>query len=407
MSDLRLALAYLRRSLLVTALTIISIALGLGLAITVLTVSQQARDTLGNETAFADIVVGGKGGPLQLALNALYYLDAPTGNIEVSLWQSLQSDPAVQSAIPLNMGDNYFGSPIVGTAPAFFEGRKPLNGDQLLAQGRLFAKPFEAVVGADVARRDGLVLGQQIVGAHGWAKSDDFHPQFPYTVVGALARTGSSLDRAVYCDYHCSWIVHSHPDPDEKATAPPGYDPSKEITALLVVLKQPARRYLLVQDINKHRAAMAVIPVDQISKLISVFIAPLRGLLLAVAYLVIIVSALTVLITLYLTIHQRRHDLAIARALGATRADIFRLITVEAAALSGLGVIGGFLLGHAMVAAAAPLAMAKLGIFPNAWLVQPVELTVAASVWAIGIIAGLLPAAIAYRLPVVDTLTRG
>jgi putative ABC transport system permease protein len=109
---------------------------------------------------------------------------------------------------------------------------------------------------------------------------------------------------------------------------------------------------------------------------------------------------------LYLTIHQRRRDLAISRALGATRADIFLLITVEAAALAGLGVICGFFLGHGMVAAAAPFALDKLGIYPNAWLVQPLELKVAISVWAIGIMAGLLPAAIAYRLPVVDTLTK-
>jgi putative ABC transport system permease protein len=411
MSDLRLALTYLRHRLLVTILTVISVALGLGLAVTVLTMTHQTRNTLGNETAFADIVVGGEGGPLQLVLNTLYYLDPPTGNIDLALWDKLKHDPAVSSVIPLNMGDNYLGAPIVGTVPEFFSGRKPLRGDKLVAQGRLFAKPFEAVVGADVARRGQMTLGQQVMGAHGWGKSGDVHAQFPYTVVGILAPTGSSTDRGVYTDYHSVWIVHSHHhadgDADEGTAHEEGdHDPTKELTALLVTLSEPARRYLMVQDLNRHENAMAVIPVNEISTLIQRFVTPLQGVLLAVAYLVIAIASLTILITLYLTIYQRRRDLAVSRALGATRLDIFRLITVEAAALSGLGVIGGFLLGHGMVALAAPLAMEKLGILPNPWLVAPLEWRVAISVWVIGIIAGLLPAAIAYRLPVVDTLVK-
>ncbi len=171
-------------------------------------------------------------------------------------------------------------------------------------------------------------------------------------------------------------------------------------------LSQPARRYLLVQDINKHEQALAVVPVDEISKLITVFLAPLQGLLLAVAYLVVIVAALTILISLYLTIHQRRRDLAIARALGATRGDVFRLIAVEAGALSGLGVVCGWVLGHALIAVAAGSVMSRFGIYPNAWQVSPLELAIVASVWGLGVIAGLLPAAIAYRLPVADNLVK-
>lgn len=407
MSDLRLAFAYLRHRILVTVLTVVSIALGLGLAVAVLCLARQTRDTLQDEALNVDLVVGGKGGSLQLVLNSLYYLDAPTGNISLSLWDKLKRDPDVGSVVPLNMGDNYLGSPIVGTVPEFFTDRKSRGGGELLAQGRMFAKPFEAVVGADVARRQHLKVGDTFVGAHGWTKSADLHAQFPYNVVGLLAPTGTSLDRAVYCDYHSVWIIHSHPDEDEKKEqAASGHDPSKEITSLLVRLKQPVRRYVMWQDINRHEQAMAAIPAQEIGKLVSVFIAPLQGLLLAVAYLVIVVAALTILISLYLTIHQRRKDVAIIRALGATRGDVFRLITVEAATLAGLGVIGGWLMGHALIALSAQHIMARFGISPNPWQAHPVELVVGASVWALGVAAGLLPAAIAYRLSVADALAK-
>ena len=402
MSDFKLALTYLRTRMLVTLLTILAIALGLALATIVLSLSRQATETLRNEAGYWDVAVGAKGSPLQLVLNGLYYLEPPTGNIKVALWEKLKSDPDVLNVVPVNMGDNYLGSPIVGTVPEFFKGRHPANGGDLIASGRQFSKPFELVVGADVARRNHLKLGQQLVSAHGWAKSDDLHPLFPYTVVGFLAPFGTSLDRAVYTDYHSSWIVHAHPDADEAPE--PGHDPSSEITTLLVRLQHPGLRFRYVEDINLHENAMAVIPVDEINKLMTTALAPMQGALLIVAYLVVFVSALFILVTLYLTIHQRRRDIAILRSLGATQANVFNLITVEAALLAGFGVIAGWVIGHAAMVALSPVCLSKFGIALSAWYVQPAEFAIAIGVWVLGILAGLLPAFMAYRLSVMDTL---
>lgn len=402
MSDIKLALTYLRTRLLVTALTIFSVALGLGLATIVMVLSRQATDTLRNETAYWDMVIGAKGSPLQLVLNGLYYLDAPTGNISVSLWDKLKGDPAIANLVPISMGDNYFGAPIVGTTTDFFAVRFP--GKPPLQQGRLFAKPFEAVVGAEVARQHRLGLDRQIVGAHGWGKSDDLHPQFPYTVVGLLAPTGTSVDRAVYTDYHSTWIVHSHPDAEEKVD--PRHDPTKEITTLLVRLHLPGRRFQMVREINQHETAMAVIPVDEINRVLMTFLGPLQREQLAIAYLVVLVSALSILVSLYLTIYQRRRDIAILRSLGATQSNIFSLITLEAACLAGFGVLLGWLGGHGGMALLSPLCLDRFGIGINAWQIQPAELVIAASVWVLGILAGLVPAATAYRLPVAETMAR-
>ncbi len=427
MSDLKLAYIYVRSRLLITALTVLSIALGLGLAVIVLLMSHQTRMLLGTEAANWDVVVGAKGSPLQLVLNSLYYLDAPTGNISRQVWDRLQADPTVSRVVPVNMGDNYYGSPIVGTAPDFFAGRQAPDGTPLVAAGRLWEKPLEAVVGAEVAARHQLALGQQIVGAHGWARSEDWHPHAPYTIVGLLARTGTSLDRAVYCDYHTVWLVHAHHHHEEEATGEhePGHaetegeehghghgeeeeehgpNPAAEVTTLLVSLRQPAARFGLVQEINRRERAMATVPVDEVSKLDATFIAPLRGVLLLVAYLVVMVSCLSILISLYLTIHQRRRDLVILRSLGATRGDVFRLITIEAALVSGLGVVVGWLFGHGLTAALAPAVFQRYGIFLQPGQLLPGELAVGVSVWLLGIIAGLLPALTAYRLRVADFL---
>jgi putative ABC transport system permease protein len=178
------------------------------------------------------------------------------------------------------------------------------------------------------------------------------------------------------------------------------------VTSLLVQLHQPAGRFRLNQDLNAHSTAAAVSPVEEIDKLARTFIAPLQGVLLLVAYLVVFVSALSILISLYLTIHQRRRDMAIMRSLGATRADIFRLVTCEAAIISGLGVIIGWAIGHGAIGACSPLVLTHYGISLNALQWQPVECVIAVSVWGMGIVAGLLPAMVAYRLPVAETLVR-
>jgi putative ABC transport system permease protein len=402
MSNLKLAGIYIKSRLMITVLTVLSVALGLGLAIIVLLMSSQTQSMLASETGRWDLAIGAKGSPLQLVLNALYYIDAPTGNIQKTLWTRLQNDPSVKTVIPLNMGDSYQDAHIIGTVPEFFTGRTAPGGGNLIAQGAMWTKPFEILVGADVAAQYHLTLGQSIISTHGWMRSEDQHKDYPYTVTGIMARTGTALDHAIYCDYHCNWIVHAKPDPDEPTVV--FHDPSKEVTALLVTLNQPGARFGLQQEINLQENAMAVIPVDEISRLDATFMAPLRGVLLLVAYLVVLVSVLSILISLYLTIHQRRRDLAILRSLGATRGDVFRLITVEAALLAGLGVIAGWLFGHGLTALLAPLVFQKYGIQLQAGQILPGEIAVGVSVWVLGILAGLLPALTAYRMRVAESL---
>ena len=140
MSDFKLALTYLRSRLLVTLLTILAVSLGLGLATIVLSLSRQATDTLQNEAGYWDMMIGAKGSPLQVVLNGLYYLEPPTGNIQVSLWERLKHDPAVANVVPVNMGDNYLGTPIVGTVPEFFAGRHPSHAGPIIARGHQFTK---------------------------------------------------------------------------------------------------------------------------------------------------------------------------------------------------------------------------------------------------------------------------
>ncbi|MHB9129660.1 MAG: ABC transporter permease [Armatimonadota bacterium] len=413
MSEWTLALNYLATRRVVTLVTILSVALGLGLATVVLILSRSTRETLQQETAYWDVIVGAKGSGLQLVLNGLYYLDAPVGNINTHVWEHLKGHPSVKAVVPITMGDNYFGVPIVGTTHDFFTDRTARNGRPILADGQYFARPMEVVIGADVARRQHLALGDKIVGSHGWGAGGAAHADQPYTVVGMLASTGSSLDRAIYTEYRSVWEIHQHHHHQEghghNAAAKhhdeahgEAHTQTQEVTSLLVRLTKPGRRYQFVEEVNADLPAMAAVPVDEINKVTVTFLNPMQNIMLAIAYLVAIVSALGILATLYLTIHQRRRDIAILRSLGATQGDIFRLITIEAAIIAGVGVLVGGLLGHGALAACASYCVREFGVAPAAWEFTPVEGLIAVSIWGLGILAGLLPAVLAYRVPVVE-----
>jgi putative ABC transport system permease protein len=64
-------------------MSVLLFALSIGL-ITFLTLfNHQLKKGLDNNLAGIDLVIGAKGSPLQLILNSMYHIDAPTGNIPI------------------------------------------------------------------------------------------------------------------------------------------------------------------------------------------------------------------------------------------------------------------------------------------------------------------------------------
>src|SRR5690606_7541819 len=109
-------------------------------------------------------------------------MDNPTGNISLAEAQKLAANPMVKLAVPLSLGDNFRGHRIVGTDSTFLQ-----LYDLELADGRLWEDDFEAVIGAEVARKHGLKIGDTIYGAHGLSSEGHTHDEHPYTITGILA----------------------------------------------------------------------------------------------------------------------------------------------------------------------------------------------------------------------------
>ena len=105
-------------------------------------------------------------------------------------WDSfewLESRPEVAWAVPIQMGDNHRGYPVIGTDAAYFERFRHSGGQPLsLDAGTFFTGDGAdaAVVGAEVAARFDYAPGAVIVNAHGSGEvSFNLHDDAPFTIL--------------------------------------------------------------------------------------------------------------------------------------------------------------------------------------------------------------------------------
>ena len=148
MNLFRLSASYIRQSGLATALNLLLLILGVGTISLLLILGHELESRLTRDAQGIDLVVGAKGSPLQLILAGVFHVDTPTGNIPLDEALRLRNDPRVAQLIPISLGDSYSGFRIVGTEPELIA-----HYGAVLAAGRLWSAPFDAVIGEAQADR--------------------------------------------------------------------------------------------------------------------------------------------------------------------------------------------------------------------------------------------------------------
>jgi putative ABC transport system permease protein len=386
-----LSAGYLRARPLNTALSVLLLALGVGTVVLLLLVVSQIEERMGQDARGIDLVVGAKGSPMQIMLAGIYHADAPTGNIPLTAVEFFRKNRLIKKVIPLALGDSWKGYRIVGAGHEYPEhyGAKP-------AAGRLWGKPMEAVLGAEVAARTGVGVGGSFTGAHGVGGEGQEHAD-AYTVVGVLEKKGSVIDRLVLTSIESVWEVHH-----EQA----GKEQEREVTVLLIQYASPLAAAMLPREINSKSELQAASPAYETARLFRIVGVGVEALR-AFAAALILAAGLSVFIALYHALEERRYDLAIMRTLGASPARLFGLLLAEGVGLAALGAALGLVLGHGLTVV--------LGIWLESQQQYPVnglefrvgELWALGTALAVGFLAALLPAWRAYRTDVSRTLAQG
>ena len=505
MNLLTIAYRSIRQRLLSSLLTMFSMGMGVTLVVAVLAifgVVQQSFDA--NATLGYNMVVGAKGGKLQLTLNSVFYLSQPIENVPYEYYLEFKSQPIryeeyqgsysfkaieqhqavrqaatlsllgsgspvtgilglvadatlqnqmdpvfewnrpgkfasfVEFTVPLCLGD-YFGPyRVVGTTPEMFNllhhGDQGQHDYTFESEGRNFEHFdsqngfFEAVVGAVVARDRNVKIGDKINPSHGSEEGDSHATEF--TVVGIMEPTGTPNDRAVFINMEGFYRMSDHARPLENED-PFGSDQQghkmtradyrlpvekREITAMLVRM-DPLFSIGAENAINEGPVAQAVFPVIEIRRLLDVFVTPVKILLLVLTVMICVVSGVSILISIYNSMNERRGEIAVLRALGARRLTVYWIVSLESMILSVSGGVLGFLIGHGLIAMSSPFVEARTGVrmgffdfapplpIPIAYLnqVSP-ELLLIPGLVLLAAIVGFIPAYSAYRTDVAQSL---
>ncbi len=387
----------LRQYLLATIVTSAAIALAGGLLISIWTIKAQSQTTFTQVNSGFDAVLGARGSKLQLVLNAIFHLEASPGNVTAEDYAQIKRHRLVKQAIPIAMGDNLEGVRLVGTDAALFSEIEYTPGRTYqFAAGKVWRDDHahEAVVGSFAARRLGLRVGDHFHPSHGLAEHGDHEHEEEYTVVGILAPSNTPADKVVWIPLH--GIQHMS-----------GHNPAAadEISAVLVQLRTPVAGFMLDTQYNRQDSRLTfAYPIAAIVSDLFGKIGWFDRVLAWVAYLVALVSAASVLVAIYNSLSARRRDLAILRALGASRRTLFGSVVLEAATLGAIGMIGAFAVHGGISLVTAAIIREETGVVLNPWAWHPVMAWAPLGMIVLCAIGGMVPAAKAYATDVADNL---
>lgn len=401
LSLFRLTQSNLTYKPLTTIFNILLLSVGIAVVLTILQLNSLIDSRFSKDLKGIDLVVSGKGSPLQIILANVFHLDIPTGNIPANEAQKLAHNPLVKSAIPLAYGDNYNGHRIVGTTPDYishYEGE--------FASGKNFSNSMEAVLGGDVAKENNIRLGDKIIGAHGLVNSDDLHTDFPYTVVGILKSNGSILDRLVLTPIESVWHVHEHPDEDDPSeVAYKQEHPWDEITALLITYKSPLAAAQLPRLINKSSSMQAASPAFEVARL-SKMMGTGQDILSAFGILILVFSGFAIFITLYSAVKDREYEIALLRVMGFSKSRILYLLLSETLLTGAIGGLVGIFLSQIFIRTTCEWIYIDKGITISPNYPGAPELIAFGSVLMLSFLAGLIPAILASRINIIKTLAK-
>jgi putative ABC transport system permease protein len=454
MSLIAIAWRSLTQRALASALTGLSMALGVALVVAVLVTYHVISDSFqrGAGTGY-DVIVGAKGGKLQLVLNTVYHLSTPVENIPYSVLHDLTEGPFkpyVTRAIPYCLGDNYEGHRVVATVPALFADTQYVPGRKYAFRaGRNFRSSgfFEGIVGALAATRTGLKVGDTFRPTHGVSNDGQGHEHDAFKVVGILEPTGTPNDRAIFINIEGFYLLENHAKPvgetgqpghaaqarvasdhDENETShgtahtdhegeahddhqhdhdhdhAPLPENQRELTAILVRTSSPAASIRLPNLINEGSAAQAVLPVREVRSLFDAIVGPIETVLLVLTGLIVVVSGVGILVSIYNSMSERRREIAVMRALGARRSTVRTIVLLESMLLSLTGGLTGWVLGRTMIAALSPAIAVRTGVVIGFPPMIPAELALVPALIVLSALAGYLPAMTAYRTDVAKAL---
>ena len=381
-------------------ITIGAVALACSMLMLVWAFKKEAERSFAGANGGFDAVLGPRGSKLQIVLNGLYHLDESPGLMKWEDYEQIAKIPAIEAAYPIAVGDNYRGYRLVGTVPEYLQNHYYTDGKrfELGLGGELFSDgSMLAVAGSLAARRLGIGVSDTFQPYHGLIFNEDAIHEEVYTVSGVLEPTGTPADRVI-------WI------PIKGIQTMSGHNPAaaNDISAVLLKFKQGANMAGFQLDMLYNKQGNRLTLAWPANRTIIQFFDKISWIdkaLQAMAVLVAIIAAGSILAILYNAMNERRRDIAVLRALGAKKMTVFSISLLEALGMTFVGAIAGFAAYALFGFAVGEVVQRETGVALNPFSGNAAMIWVPVGMLGIGILSGLVPSIKAYKTEVSKNLS--
>ena len=306
-----------------------------------------------------------------------------------------------QGGVPPAVGDALRKTDEVAKVSEIRSGQWGLEGRArtlVAVDPKTITEAYELDAAANTALRrlddDSVLVRESVAERHGWKVGDEVPMTFARTGTQAMVLADTFTSTAVRSDYVISLGAFKTNFKQQLSLEvdvrlAPGITPEAGRLAVEEALVDFPN--VEVRDRTQVLAAQEA----QVNQLL----VPVTALLA----LSVVIALLGIVNTLALSIHERTRELGLLRAVGMARSQLRSMVRSEAVIIAGLGSVLGVVVavffGWALVGA-----MKDLGVTQ---LVVPVRqlLGLVAAATGAGLVAGVLPARRAARMPVLDAIS--
>ena len=377
-------------------LCILLMTLGIAMISLLMLLGKQLQDKFAKNISGIDLIVGAKGSPLQLILSSVYQIDNPTGNIYLDDVQAIAQNPMVKEMIPLSMGDNFQGYRIIGTNKKYLEHFKTT-----FKSGKLFKADLEVVLGGQTAKNTNLKIGDIFASSHGLDSEGEKHADEKYKVVGILAFNNSVVDNLILTSLGSVWSIHAHHESGEEHHE--DSTSRKEITSAIIKFRSPMGMMTMPRNINQNSKLQAAVPAIEINRLFELLGIGIDGLQVLAA-VIMLISGISVFVSLYNSLKERKYEMALMLSMGASRTRLFLMLLLEGIILSFLGFLAGILLSRIGIYLISNQLSKKFHFDVSQFSMQTGEIYLFFGALLVGILAAALPSIGIYSINISKTL---
>lgn len=391
------------------SLVTITLMASMVLLLSIERIQQATKEGFNQSISGVDAIIGPRSSSLEIVLYTVFHIGRPTNNITMKTVDDIKQRKDIDWLVPIALGDSHKGFRVVATEKNYFQhikyaGDKPL----LMSSGLAFNKISEAVIGADVAKKLNYKIGSSIQISHGSGESIGMkHDDFSFKVSGILNKTGTPIDQAIFIDLKGYELIHIGWQSGKKLFSLDRFDMSsvtndelapKTVTAAFVGLKSKLTLFKFAKNIQKYsnEAISAVIPGIALSQLWSVIGLVDKGFEL-LSWIIIAISLIAMVTLIISSIENRKREMTIYRANGASAFFLSKLVVFEALLIGITAIISAIVFVTIVSYLATDQINIALGITPKFEWVSLEEIKVFGIILLAGVLSSLVPAIMVFR----------